>query len=327
MKILLIRFSSIGDIVLTSPVIRCLKQQLEVEIHFITKRAFAPILAANPYVDKVYSIHKEEQPLHHLIPTLKKEKYDYLIDLHQNLRSWYLRLRLWRKTYGFRKLNFKKWLYTQFKINQLPPIHIVDRYLETVSSLEVTNDDQGLDYFIPKEDYVISHECYQTLRPHQFIAFVIGAAHFTKRLPTDKIIRIIQQIKLPVALIGGKDDHATGQKIAQSCANAINLCGQLSLHASAAIVDQAHTVITHDTGFMHIAAARKKRIISVWGNTVPAFGMSPYLPSQGPSPVIIENNQLACRPCHKIGRKSCPKQHFNCMNALDIHAIVKAIAS
>ncbi|BDS12531.1 glycosyltransferase family 9 protein [Aureispira anguillae] len=328
-KILLLRFSSIGDIVLTSPVVRCLKTQLkEVELHYLTKKAFAPILEANPYIDKVYTFDKTTQPLKKVIQVLKSENYHLIVDLHKNFRSWYVRQKLGIKALVFDKINYQKWLLTQFKINKMPDLHIVDRYLNTVKSLQIQNDNKGLDYTIPTADKVVLHDIDQRLQTNNYIAFVIGAAHATKRLPPAKIKAICSLLKTKlIVLIGGKGDLAAAQIAQEAGAHLINICGQLNLHQSASVVQQAGLVVAHDTGFMHIAAALKRPIVSIWGNTVPDFGMYPYLPPDAPQHHIIEHNALNCRPCSKIGYKRCPKGHFKCMQELDNQTIVNTIQS
>jgi ADP-heptose:LPS heptosyltransferase len=331
MKILIIRFSSIGDIVLTTPVIRCLKQQTGAEIHYLTKKNFEKILGSNPYIDRVVSIEKD---ISEVLTLLKSMNYDYVIDLHKNLRSLRVKTSLKAKSYSFDKLNFEKWLMVNLKINFLPFKHIVDRYLETVVPLGVKNDGLGLDYFIPKEDEINM----ETLAPEinqPYIAFVIGAAHATKRLPVDKIVEICDKITYPIILLGGKEDADNGAFIvSKSKRKLVNLCGTLNLNQSASVVKQAHKVISHDTGLMHIAAAFHKDIISVWGNTIPEFGMYPYLPemkeTQDWTSLKKEFNlfgveDLSCRPCSKIGHQQCPKKHFRCMKDLDMDKIIAVI--
>lgn len=326
MKILVIRFSSIGDIVLTTPVLRCLKKQLSAEIHFLTKQAFRNILDNNPNVDKVFSIQKKPAEV---IGALRAEQYDYIIDLHHNLRSLQVKRSLHTKSFAFDKLNFKKWLLVNWKINRLPDIHIVDRYLHTVAPLGIHNDKQGLDYFIPENDEINLSSFFAqfpSVRFHsQYIAFVIGAAHATKRLPDDMIASICHKIKIPVVLLGGPDDATRGELIATAGPHVINTCGQLNLNQSASLVRQAHKVITHDTGLMHIAAAFHKDIISVWGNTVPEFGMYPYYPEGIEGNTTVEVKNLSCRPCSKIGYDHCPKGHFRCMRDIDM-AMVAALS-
>lgn len=318
MKILIIRFSSIGDIVLTTPVVRCVHQQLGAEVHFLTKKSFKGIVENNPYVKRVWTIEKN---VTEISTELKAEKFDYIIDLHKNLRSLQVKRSLSTSSFGFDKLNVEKWLMVNLKINLLPKIHIVDRCLKTVEKLGVKNDGEGLDYFIPERDEVdIS-----TLNiPPQYIAFVIGAAHATKRLPNEKITAICKGIRLPIVLLGGKEDISNSQLIEnQGIDNLINLCGKLNLNQSASVVRQATKVVSHDTGLMHIAAAFRKDIISIWGNTIPEFGMTPYLPTEGSK--IFEVKDLSCRPCSKIGFNQCPKGHFKCMNAQNTEGVILAI--
>lgn len=326
-KILIIRFSSIGDIVLTSPVVRCLKEQLEaVEIHYLTKKIFAPIVEANPHISKVITFDKEQNSLSKTIQFLKKEQYHIIVDLHQNLRSWRICKSLKIKALSYDKLNFKRWLLTTFKINKLPNIHLVERYLEAVKPLRIYNDNKGLDYHIPILEYLVPQQLDTRLKSGCYLVFVIGATHFTKRLPSSKIKAICQANPDElIVLIGGKTDLEAANEIEKAGNHIINTCGKLSLHQSASIVDQARLIVAHDTGFMHVAAALKRPIISIWGGTVPEFGMYPYLPSHAPVHQLIENKSISCRPCSKIGRSSCPKGHFDCMNKLDEKEIIKLI--
>lgn len=316
-KILIIRFSSIGDIVLTTPVVRCLKQQMDVELHFLTKSAHKNILSPNPHVDKIWTI---DEKIDEVIPDLKAEKYDHLIDLHHNLRTLRVKLHLGVPATSFPKLNIEKWLLTNLKINQLPNIHIVDRYFETVKKLDIKNDNTGLDYFIPPNEEIDTTE--YGLIPNQYIAFAIGAKFATKRLPTHKIIKICERLPHPIVLLGGKEDATNGNIISKkSGTHVFNACGQFSLHGSASWVRQSRLLITHDTGLMHTGAAFKKRIISIWGNTVPAFGMYPYQTDYE----TIEVNNLKCRPCSKIGYVACPKGHFRCMEEIDVEEVLEKI--
>lgn len=304
-KFLLLRFSSIGDIVLTTPVIRCIKTQYpDAEVHFATKKQFKVLVENNPYIDKYFLLEKS---LNQFIKTLHSEDYDYVIDLHNNLRTSIIKLRLGKKSFSFNKLNFKKWLLVNLKIDQMPDVHIVDRYLETVKGLSIKNDLNGLDYFIPEKDKVQIDESY--------IAFAIGGQHFTKKLPTRRIIEVCQKINGKIMLLGGKEDSPAADEIEKVLGDKIiNACGKYNLNQSASLVQQAEYVITHDTGLMHIAAALKKKVISIWGNTVPEFGMYPYLTEFK----IIENKEISCRPCSKIGYNKCPKGHFKCMNELNL---------
>ena len=333
MKFLIIRFSSIGDIVLTTPVVRCLKKQLlTAEVHYLTKAAFRPILAANPYVDRIHTL---KDNLDEVIAQLKNEDFDYIIDLHHNLRTLRVKRGLKKQSFSFDKLNIEKWLLTNFKIDKLPKEHIVDRYLNTLKAFGIKNDGAGLDYFIPAEDEPKPTDI-PTAHQAGYIGVVIGAAHATKRLPLHKLETICTTSRHPLILLGGPEDAETAKKLAAiDPVKIYNACGQFKLNESAALVRQAKLIVTHDTGLMHIAAAFKRPIISVWGNTVPEFGMYPYygdnylfhykqgaqrlfgdLPYQ-----IMEVEGLSCRPCSKIGYDKCPKGHFKCMEQQPVEGI------
>src|SRR5579859_1800962 len=193
MKILVIRFSSIGDIVLTTPVIRVLKNQLKAEVHFLTKIQFAPVVAGNPYLDKSYSLQGN---LSSLARELKRENYDLIIDLHKNIRSYRLRLSLGVKTLSYRKLSVEKFLLTKLGIDLMPGRHISLRCLDALKPLGVVDDGLGLDYFIPEKDVVN----WQELPPafHQgFTAVVIGASYYTKKLPVHKLKELCTAIHTP----------------------------------------------------------------------------------------------------------------------------------
>jgi heptosyltransferase-2 len=302
--------------VLTTPVVRCLRKKYpQATIHYLTKRKFAGIVQSNPYLDKVFLL---EDDFNKTIRELENEEYDHIIDLHHNLRTLRLKNALREIPFhSFNKLNIKKWIYTNFKINSMPEKHIVDRYMETVQNLGVINDGLGLDYFIPENEKIKEGDIpFSHLQG--YVAIAIGAAHNTKKLPVEKLKELVAQIKYPIILLGGKEDFLNGEKIAEADPVKIyNGCGKFSLNESADIVRNSKLVISHDTGLMHIAAAFKKNILSVWGNTVPSFGMVPYKTNYE----VFQVNKLWCRPCSKTGFDKCPLGHFKCMNEQSINAI------
>ena len=214
------------------------------------------------------------------------------------------------------------------KVNKLPNIHIVDRYMEAAKSLGVKPDTLGLDYFIPEKDQIEDDWLPKTHRG-DFVAFAIGGQYATKKLPLGRMIELCDKINKPIVILGGKEDAENGAKIEAffdrgnessdqkesldalgKKAEIYNACGKFSINQSASIIKKASYVFTHDTGMMHIAAAMKKNIFSIWGNTIPEFGMYPYQTNF----TLLENKKLSCRPCSKIGYDKCPKGHFKCMN-------------
>ncbi|MDB4998944.1 MAG: glycosyltransferase family 9 protein [Mucilaginibacter sp.] len=310
MKILVIRFSSMGDIIYTTPVVRCIKKQLAgAQVHFITKPAFKYIYDNNPYVDKLLLL---KPSLSDTIADIKTEGYDYIIDLHNNLRTTIIKLRTGIKSYTYKKQTIRKWLSLKFNLKLVPPTHLVDRYMQAVKYLGVTNDGQPIDY------YIKAHHKLADLLPltHQknYVAFVIGATHFTKRMPNDKIISICRELKYPVVLLGGNDVKVNGDEIAAAIgSNIYNACGKTTLDESVFLVSQSATVIGFDTGLTHIAEAFNKPIVSVWGGTVPELlGVQPYMVKD----VLVAGIDLPCRPCSKFGLEKCPLGHFKCMKEI-----------
>jgi heptosyltransferase-2 len=321
MKFLIIRFSSIGDIVLTTPVIRCLKQQVkDAEIHFLVKSKFLPVVQHNPYIDKIHVLaHSWEL----MVEELKTEDYDHIIDLHHNAKTLRVKTALGVKSHSFYKLNIQKYIYTAFKINILPAIHIVDRYMRTVESFGVKNDGRGLDYFISKEEET-KKEDLPASHSAGYIACVIGAAHGTKRWPVHKWKEFCASLQHPVVLLGDETDKARGEEIASvDPVKIYNACGKFSLNESADLIKRSKGVISNDTGLMHIAAAYKKPVISLWGNTVPSFGMTPYYGVLHTPSSILQTNKLWCRPCSKIGYEKCPLGHFKCMEKIDAGELIE----
>ncbi len=303
MKILIIRFSSIGDIILCTPAIRCIKLQLNAEIHFLTSAKFSNVLEANPYIDKTMVF----EDFRNTLGDLRAQKYDAIIDLHKSKVSRMVSAMLFVKTYSFDKLNILKWIYVHFKVNRLPEKHLVDRYFEGLKALRVENDGMGLDYFVKEEVVQLDvHEPYDVL--------VLGAAHFTKRIPLSLSQKIIDHVSCPVILLGGLDVVDQGDILQQYSSRVVNRIGKTSLNEAAIIMQRSQRVWSGDTGLMHMAAALKKPITVFWGNTLPAFGMYPYYGEKSEVTYVSKEVQdLGCRPCSKLGYDQCPRGHFLCM--------------
>ncbi|MEI6124013.1 MAG: glycosyltransferase family 9 protein [Bacteroidota bacterium] len=322
-KVLLVRFSSIGDMVLTSPAVRCIKQQMPgVQLHYLTKKQYEPLLVANPYIDKIFTIEKK---VDEVLLALKAENYDYVVDLHKNLRSMQVKRGLGVAAGSFNKLNVQKWLLTNFEINLLPQLHIVDRYFGALRKLGVENDGRGLDYFIAESDRIVVVDFLPERFTNGYVVLVMGSKQATKQIPHEKMMEIVDRLNKPVVLLGGPEDFTKAKLLAEALGNKVfNACGVLNVNQSASIIQQGLCVITPDTGMMHIAAALKKKIISVWGNTIPGFGMYPYFPKGEENYRIVEVLNLNCRPCSKLGYKACPQKHFKCMRNIDVSEIMGA---
>jgi ADP-heptose:LPS heptosyltransferase len=319
-RILIVRFSSIGDIVLTSPVVRVLRQRFpQADIRFLTKEPFAELVAHNPHLNGVV-LFKDD--LRATISEVRAFRPDAVIDLHHNLRTALLKAAVGTKAFSFPKLNVEKWLHVNLRLDVLPDRHIVQRYMEAVLPLGAEDDGRGLEFFVPDE---------VTMPPlpdgfaDGYVAVAVGAKFATKRIPQHKLKAIIEGLSMPVVLLGGKEDAALAEGLLFSGEKMFNGCGKWSLLQSARAVANARAVVTGDTGLMHIAAAFQRPTVSIWGSTVPVFGMTPYMPECPELSVIFEQKGLDCRPCSKIGFDRCPKGHFRCMEELEVAEVVKVV--
>ena len=323
MKILIIRFSSIGDIVLTSPIIRCVKKQIaNAEVHYLTKNSYSSLITNNPYVDKIHTLN--DNNFSRLVADLKNENYDLVIDLHKNIRTLKIKRAIKSKWLSFNKLNLKKWLFVNFKIDLLPESHIIDRYLDGLKSINIKNDNLGVEYYFPNQ---ISLDLNQyNIHKNQYVVISLGATYYTKQIPNNIILSLIKRLNdTPIVLIGaGETDVEKANHIISNTHHKklINLCNLLSIDESAYMIKNAKTIITGDTGMMHIASCFDLRIVTLWGNTHPKFGMYANVQTEQVQNYLIN---LSCHPCSKLGSDNCPRGHFNCMNMQDTEKIVHSL--
>lgn len=319
-KILVLRFASIGDIVLTTPVVRCLKQQLPgAELHFCTKQAYKNLVEYNPYIDKR---HYFDGNLYRLIRQLRAERYDCIIDLQNTFTTDLIKTALGVRSYSVDNLTMRKWLYVRWKVNAMPNQHVVDRYMATVQPLGIENDEMGLDYFIPYKDHVET-DWLPATHQHDFVAYAMGGKHLTKKLPVSRMIELCRKINHPVVLLGDKTDRAAGDKVVSAIGSHLiyNACGLYNVNQSASLLQRARVVFSHDTGLMHIAAAFKKKIYTIWGSSTPQLGQYPYKSAY----IRLENTRLGCRPCSQTGLGNCPMKHFKCLRELSFDFEVKEL--
>ncbi len=331
MRLLFIRFSSIGDIVFTTPAIRAAKKQLPgVTIHFLTKATMKAVTEANPYIDHFHYLEKD---INLTIQELKALNFDYIIDLHKNFRTYKIKNALGVPALSYKKLSWQKFLLTKLHINFMPHRHISERCVDTLAPLGVVNDEMGLDYFVPSS-ITLKNEALPATHSAGYIALVIGASYASKKLPIAQLQDLCKQLNYPVVLVGGQEDALIGEQVAAINKEKIfNACGKFSLHESALMVKQSKTVISHDTGFLYIACAYHKKTVAIWGATSPALQVEPYYPRlenfSSPKGERAQNQMyfnaivpnLPCQPCSNYGTKQCPQGHFACMRQQNIAVI------
>lgn len=326
LKILIIRFSSIGDILFTTPVFRCIKTQLpDAEVHFLCKKSFKDVTKHNPYIDR---FHYFEGNLSNTIRDLQAEQFDYVIDLHKNFRTSRIKWALKVPSSTYKKETWRKWLLTKFGVNQMMRRHIVQRSLDAVLPLGVVDDGKGLDYFLSEQDEV-AYSDLPTSHLAGYVALVIGASYATKQLPPEKLRELCADIPYPIILIGGPEDAKAGQEVAEMDSVKIyNACGKFSLNQSADLVRKSKVVVSHDTGLQYAACAFNKPVVAVWGGTSPQLDVEPYYGSSSEGKRMFENAivpHLSCQPCSNYGTKTCPKGHFKCMRDQNTKQIAASV--
>lgn len=333
LKILIIRASSIGDIVLTSPAIELTGKLFpESEIYFLVKKSFLATIEHNPHINEILEL---KSPIRKTIRILAQINFSIIIDLHNNLRSNWICFNLKIKNpkiniYSVPKRNFDKWLITKFK-KKISVEHFADRACKTIVSaaLDTRNHgfdfaNDGLSFFTDQtqkqaaKNFILNHFPNKNIPP---VGIVLGATKFTKRWCQEYFPKLINLLNEPIILLGGKSDENVSNFIMNSFScnesqvqqpKIIDAVGKFDLGTSAEILSHCKYIITHDTGLMHIAAAYHLKVIVIWGNTIPEFGMEPYKCPH----LNIQIENLSCRPCSKIGYDACPKGHFDCMKKI-----------
>jgi len=306
-RILIIRLSSLGDILLTTPLLRAIKQKFpDIETDFLVRSEYADALKYNPHISKLYFFNREPGKTDILLNELKLKKYDLIIDLQNNLRSRSLCNKLSQKTVRFNKRSFDKFLLVKFKINRLiNSPHIPVRYASVIQGLSL--DDKGLELITDKMAYSLVEG------KKINIGLCPGAKHFTKRWPEKYFIELGNKLvekNFQILLFGGRSDRKICQEICESVPGSIDLSNDDDLLQTSADMKLCSAVVCNDSGLMHTAAASGTKVLAIFGSTVKEFGFTPFNCNH----LILENNSLTCRPCSHIGRENCPQKHFNCMN-------------
>jgi len=306
-KILIIRLSSIGDILLTTPLIRSLKKQNPaIQIDFLLKEEFYELVQNNPHITNIHKYTKHSFEKQILINALIANTYELVIDLQNNLRSREITRPLHCRILRFKKNSINKFLLVHFKINKLKDTHQIPvRYAEAAG---VELDTEGLDFFTDNEpDPKLKTD-------EKYIGLCPGAKHFTKRWPKEYFIELgnrLESTGYKVVFFGGLEEVELCSEMENQIKNALNLCNTNILQVGSDM-KMCRAIYTNDSGLMHLASAVKVPVIAFFGSTVKEFGFYPYKAKS----IELENRNLSCRPCTHIGRKSCPKIHFKCMKEI-----------
>jgi len=309
---------------MTSPVIRCVKEQLKSEVHFLTKEKYKSLLQYNPHIDKLHLFTNEWEELRN---ELRSEEFSLVIDLHKTVRSIRMRTIFSCPVISFNKFTLEKWMFLNLRINRLPDNHLIDQFFKGLKDIKVVNDGKGMELFI---DHDTERRVLRILENHKirnsYTVLVIGGAHLTKQIPIELAIDYINKTTEPIVLVGGPEETEKSKKIVEFSNRHINnMVGIYSLLESAILIRESQLVITGDTGMMHMAAAYNKKIVTVYGSTAPVFGMYPYMTNPDINPMFMVNEHLSCWPCSKSGRPKCPKEHMRCLREWQGNDIINLI--
>jgi len=334
-KILVIRFSSIGDIILTSPLLRILRKKFPDScIDFVVRSEYSELIRYNPYINNIFEFNVQSgwQGLKELKNKFAYKKYDLLIDLQNNIRSIYIRMLVkGPQKVVVNKNVMKRLALVILKKNfykEILPVPI--RYIRSVAKYGLEYDGAGLDLFINDDDYYRVDKdvsMYGINEANVVIGFCPSARHKTKCWPKEYFVelgvKIAQMYKAKIIIFGSNLDKKVCNEIATSineCTksnSSIDLSGKYTLLETAAFMRYCNCVITNDTGLMHVASAMKRKVVAIFGSTVKEFGFVPF----GTENIIVEKD-IACRPCSHIGKEKCPKKHFNCMKEITADSVL-----
>lgn len=329
-RILIIRLGSIGDILLTTPLIRMIKKQIDgVEIDFLIKRSFVPLVQENPHINQIIQFNGscDKVRLWNMIRHIRNSGYDAILDLQNNQRSFLIRcfsgVRIQR---CFHPKRIRRFLLVYFKANFYgKSVPVSSRYLKTLAKWGIVDDGAGLEFFIDRQS---ENRMIDRLRKKQFnkekiLVLAPGAAHNTKRWPITGFAEagnFFAQRGMSVIIVGGQGDTSLSEELVQLIDFPVtNYSGQLSLSETGALIKHSELIITNDTGVAHMGAAFRRKLVVIFGPTTHHFGFLPFR-----TDAIVIEKSLSCRPCSYHGSTRCPKDHFNCMKQIRGHEVIEA---
>jgi len=331
-KILVIRLSSIGDIILATPLLRSLRESFpEARITFLIKKQYEELLVVSPYIDHLIAFDTLQgfKGLNMLRNRLRDEKFDLFLDIHKNWRSRYLRLGIKaKKTTTYSKQLFNRTLLINLKINlyrRIKPVY--ERYFESVGKLSIQYDGRGTEIHFSPEKVVKAQDMLTSAGYSYNSPLVIicpSATYNNKKWKPEGFIEtarhLISEKSVFVVVHGGKGDMELCSDIAARIGSgAVSLAGQLSLAESAALLSLSTLVIANDSGLLHLAQSQKKPVVGIYGPTTRELG---YFPVNMQSAVI--ETTVTCRPCTHNGLNYCPKKHFKCMLDIPANSVTEA---
>ena len=311
--VLLVRFSSIGDILLTTPLVRALaRRHPEAKLVYVTKRAMAPLVADNPHVAEVVALEPDE-PLRHLARRLRALAPTHGLDLHGSIRSAGLRVLVPCRWSGYRKRKLARTLLISTKLDAYRrPTPVAERYFEAARRLDARPDGGPPEFCLGAgaTTRVAQWLAERGLAGATLAALGPGAAHATKRWPIAHWAALGERLGAAgyrTVVVGGPEDRGLAQQLVAGGA-AASVAGEFSLQETGALLQRARVVVSGDTGIMHMATGVGTPVVALFGPTVAQFGFFPYV-----APSVVLERALDCRPCSATGTAACPLGHHRCL--------------
>lgn len=333
-RFLIIRLSSIGDILLTTPFVRALRKKYpDSLINYLAKSEYVELMQNNPNINKVYEFESKNgfSEILNWRHQIHSNNYDAIFDLHHNFRTLLMTRFIGRRNSGkYNKRYFKRFMLVNFGTNLYKKaIPIADRYLEVGSRYNLENDGEGLDLY-----FTIDNPLKETFKVESEVNLVIapGAGYQTKRWPSEYFAKLakllIKELSANIILVGSKYDIPISKEIKSQIGEPVtDATGELTLLETAALIKDSNGVISNDSGLMHIAVSQNKPVLSFFGSTTEDLGFFPYSDRYK----VLEVSDLNCRPCSHVGRNKCPKKHFKCMRditpELALNAMINLLES
>lgn len=329
-KILIIRFSSIGDVILTTPLIRCLRVKFPTaQIDFLVKKEFSVVLSRNPHISNIIAFDKNagSGELSRIRKVVHINRYSHILDIQKNIRSIFIASGSGALVSGFSKKLLARDLLIRFGINiykEIKPVYL--RYFEAAETLGVVYDERGTEVFPSESDALNVEDTLKQINIPSgmpFLAVAPGAQWANKRWTNAGYAAsadtFCMQTGAYTVLIGGPGDVEICKQVQSLMKTpSLNLAGKLNLMGSAALLGKAAMVLTNDTGMLHMAQAMKRPVVAVYGPTTRELGFFPQ-----PENSRVAETDISCRPCTQKGLQYCPKKHFRCMNDIAPETVSK----
>jgi heptosyltransferase-2 len=325
LRVLCVRFSSIGDVLLTTPLVRALhRRHPDAELYFVTKRAMAPLVVENPNLNKVIELEPGER-ITDLARRLRTLRPTHGLDLHGSLRSAALRLLVPCQWSGYSKRKVSRTALIAAKINIYGKhVPVPERYFEALRALDVRPDGGPPEFFLAPatRERIARWLAERGLDRQPFAALAPGAAHATKRWPTRHWRALAEQLRTlgyGLVALGGADDRQLAKELGPPPA-IHNAAGEFSLQETGACLARAAVLVSGDTGVMHMATGVGTRVVALFGPTVELFGFYPYA-----SRAEVLERDLSCRPCSAMGSARCPLGHHRCLEEIFPDQVAAAV--